>query len=245
MAAGERKTARYGGEYTEIKKGDLFILEGQKLMVVDTGEFFKSDYDRANRRLRVVYDNGTESTPLLRSLMRALYEDNAGRRISEPGPGALFAEIEEDGDGGPLFSEDEEEGDLATGYIYVLRSKSDHAFIAQNRDVVHKIGLTRGKVKSRVAGAKKASTYLLADVEIVAEYKLANVNRQSLEALLHKFFASARLDLALKDRFGAPVESTEWFLVPFQVIDEAIQKIKDGTIGNFRYDAETASLVPA
>lgn len=242
LAAGERKTARYGGEYTEIKNGDLFILEGQKLMVVDMGELFKSDYDRANRRLRVVYDNGTESTPLLRSLMRALYEDNAGRRISEPGPGPLFAEVDEEGNAGSLFSDDEEAGDQATGYIYVLRSKSDHPFIAQNRDVIHKIGLTGCEVEQRVAGAKKEPTYLLADVEIVEKYKLANVNRKKLEALLHKFFASARLDLQLKDRFGLPVESREWFLVPFPPIDEAIQRIKDGTIANFRYDTETARI---
>ncbi|MDB6179568.1 hypothetical protein PAF17_19025 [Paracoccus sp. Z330] len=35
----------------------------------------------------------------------------------------------------------------------------------------------------------------------------------------------------------------EWFLVPLFVIDEAVQKIKDGTIAKFRYDPEKASLV--
>ena len=168
----------------------------------------------------------------LRSLQRALYKDKASRRITEPGFG-------------PLFSEDEEEDDLATGYIYVLRSKSEHPFVAQNRSVIHKIGVTGGDVKSRVANARKDPTYLLADVEIVATFKLANVNRKALEALLHKFFGSARLDLELKDRFGAQVEPREWFLVPLPVIDEAIEKLKEGTIGGFRYDPETARLVPA
>jgi len=60
---------------------------------------------------------------------------------------------------------------------------------------------------------------------------LANVNRKALEALLHKLFGGARLDLELKDHFGGPVEPREWFLVPRSVIDEAIQKIKEGTIG--------------
>jgi hypothetical protein len=176
-------------------------------------------------------------------LQRALYEDNAGRRISEPGPGPLFAETEEAEGNAPLFAEDEEEGDQATGYIYVLRSKSDHPYIAQNRSVIHKIGLTGSEVKSRLAGASKEPTYLLADVEVVETYKLANVNPKKLESLLHKFFASARLDLQLKDRFGLPVESTEWFLVPFPAIDEAIRKIKDGTIGKFRYDPKSACIV--
>jgi hypothetical protein len=102
--------------------------------------------------------------------------------------------------------------------------------------------VTGGDVKSRVANAKKDPTYLLADVDIVAIFKLANVNRKALESLLQKFFGRARLDLELKDRFGAQVEPREWFFVPLTVIDEAIDKIKEGTIGSFRYDPETARL---
>ena len=131
---------------------------------------------------------------------------------------------------------------MTAGYIYVLRSKSDHPFVAQNRDVIHKIGVTRGDVKSRVANARKDPTYLLADVEIVATFKLANLSGGAFEALLHKFFGNARLDLELKDRFGAQVEPREWFLVPLPVIDEAIRKIMEGTIDRYRYDRETASL---
>ncbi len=237
LETGERRTVKYGGKLNDssspdIKKGDWFILEGQKVLVAGVGEEFVSEYDRVNRRLRVVYDNGTESEPLQRSLQRALYEDKTSRRITEPGPGPLFADMEE-------------EDDLATGYVYVLRSKSDHPFVAQHRDVIHKIGVTGGDVKSRIANARKDPTYLLADVEIVATFKLANVNRRALEALLQKFFGSARLDLQLKDRFGSQVEPREWFLVPLPVIDEAINKIKDGTIGDFRYDPESARLAPA
>lgn len=77
----------------------------------------------------------------------------------------------------------------------------------------------------------------------MAEYKLANVNRKGLEALLHKFFAGARPDLELKDRFGSQVEPREWFLVPLTAIDRAISKIKEGTIEAFRYDLETARLI--
>ncbi len=231
LKSGRRQTVKYG-DHAAIKKGNLFILDGQKVIVADVGEEFVSDYGRPDRRLRVVYDNGTESDLLLRSLQRALYKDKASRRITEPGFG-------------PLFSDDEEEDDLATGYVYVLRSQSEHPFVAEHRSVLHKIGVTGGDVKSRVAGAKKDPTYLLADVEIVATYKLANVDRQALEALLHKFFGSARLDLELKDRFGSQVEPREWFLVPLPVIDEAIQRIKDETIGDFRYAPEAARLVPA
>ena len=230
LKTGERQTLKYQ-DNAEVNQGDLFILDGQKVMVVEMGETFISDYDRQDRRLRVVYDNATESDLLQRSLQRALNRDKASRRITTP-------------NFGPLFSSTEAEDDLQTGYIYVLRSKSEHAFIAENRSVIHKIGVTGGDVKSRVANAKKDPTYLLADVEIVATFKLANINRKKLEALLQKFFGSARLEVELNDRFGNPVKPKEWFLVPLEIIEAVIEKIKEGTIEQFRYDPKTASLTP-
>jgi hypothetical protein len=110
----------------------------------------------------VIFDNGTESDLLVRSLQRALNKDKASRRITEP-------------DLGPLFSDEEEEGDQQTGYIYILRSKSEHPFVAEHRSVIHKIGVTGGDVKARIATAKKDPTYLLADVEVVATFKLSNI----------------------------------------------------------------------
>lgn len=229
LESGARQTIPYK-DNADAKQGDLFILDGQKVVVAEMGEPFVSDYGRPDRRLRVVYDNGTESDLLLRSLQRALNKDKASRRITEPNLG-------------PLFSGEEEPDDLPSGYIYVLRSKSDDAFVAQNRSVIHKIGVTGGDVKSRVANAKKDPTYLLAEVEVVATFKLANINRKKLEALLHKFFADARLDVALKDRFGAHVEPREWFLVPLPVIEEVIGKLMDGMIGEYRYDPQKAVIV--
>jgi hypothetical protein len=228
LESGERQTLKYQ-DNAAVNQGDLFILDGQKVLVAEMGEPFVSDYGRSDRRLRVIYDNATESDLLLRSLQRALNKDKSSRRITTP-------------DLGPLFSGSEAADDLPTGYIYVLRSQSEHPFIAENRSVIHKIGVTVGDVKSRIANAKKDPTYLLADVEIVATFKLANINRQGLEALLQKFFGSARLDLELKDRFSTPVKPREWFLVPLEVIEEVIEKIQAGTIDQFRYDPKTASL---
>jgi T5orf172 domain len=229
LEIGERQTLKYQ-DNAAVKQGDLFILDGQKVIVAEMDEAFVSDYGRQDRRLRVVYDNATESDLLLRSLQRALNKDKASRRITTP-------------DFGPLFSDIEAADDLPTGYIYVLRSKSAHPVVAEHRSVIHKIGVTGGDVKSRIANAKKDPTYLLADVEIVATFKLANINRKGLEALLQKFFASAQLDLELPDRFGIPVKPREWFLVPLEVIEAAIEKIMEGTIDQFRYDPKTASLV--
>jgi hypothetical protein len=230
LETGVRQTVKYQ-DNAAIHQGDLFILDGQMVLVADMGKEFIADYGRPNAELRVIYDNGTESDLLLRSLQRALNKDKTSRRITTL-------------DLGPLFSQLQEENDIQTGYIYVLRSQSDDPFIAQHRSIIHKIGITGDDVKKRVANAKKDPTYLLADVDIVVTFKLANINRTKLEALLHKFFDSARLNVALQDRFGIPVQPQEWFFVPLSAIEEAIEKIQTGNLHQFQYDPETASLKP-
>jgi len=230
LDSGDRKTIRFGRD-TSIEKGNFFILGGQMAYVADVGETIKAPNGENDARLRVIYANATESDLLMRSLQRALYKDEAGRRITET-------------DFGPLFSGDKDGEDLASGTIYVLRSKSDNPVITKNRDVVHKIGVTGGNVQKRIANAKLDPTFLMADVEVVATYELYKINRSKLENLLHRFFDASRLDIEIKDRFGNPVVPREWFLVPLFVIDELVEKIKDKTISNYFYDTETVSLVP-
>jgi len=214
----------------EIKLGEFFIVGGQKAYVAEVGEEFVTEYDRRDSRLRVIYDNGTESDVLLRSLQRALHRDSAGRRITNPSAG-------------PLFAGEANEQDRESGTIYVLRSRSDHPAIAANRDLIHKIGVTGGELEARLAIAKLDPTYLLAEVDIIATYELFNINRSKLEKLIHRFFSPARLDLQIEDRFGNPVRPREWYLVPLQAIDEAVAKIRDGSITGFEYDPATASVV--
>ena len=115
--------------------------------------------------------------------------------------------------------------------------------MSEHRELIHKIGVTGGKVETRIADAAKDATYLLADVEVVATYKLHNINRIKLENLFHRLFGAAQLDLTIEDRFGQPVKPREWFLVPLQVIDEAVQHIRDGSITTMVYDPKTARLV--
>lgn len=213
----------------DIGPGQFFIVGGQTAYVAEVGEAFKAPNGETDARLRVVYSNGTESNLLRRSLQRALYKDEAGRRITDPVAG-------------PLFSDNAGEDDTESGTIYVLRSKSDHPQIAQHRELIHKIGVTSGSVTTRIAAAENDATYLLAGVEIIAEYKLFNVNRTKLEKLIHRFFADAAYDIQITDRFGKPVRPREWFLVPLHVIDEAVERIKDGTITEFQYDPARATI---
>ena len=143
---------------------------------------------------------------------------------------------------GPLFADAPEDGDRASGTVYVLRSKSADPQIASQRDLLHKIGVTNMPVERRIANARKDPTFLLADVQIVATYKLYSINRTKLENLIHHVFAPARLDIQILDRFGNPVSPREWFLVPWPAIDEAVKRIKDNTITQYTYNPQSASL---
>ena len=214
---------------TDIRTGEFFILGGQTLYIADVGEPIKAPNGEMDARLRVIYSNGTESNILLRSLQRAIYKDETSRRVSEP-------------TAGPLFSGESGKDDLASGTVYVLRSKSDNPAVAEHREILHKIGVTGGSVEKRIANAKLDPTFLMADVEVVATYELFNINRTKLEKLIHRFFDAARLDIEIKDRFGNPVTPREWFMVPLFVIDEAVEKIKDGTITKYEYVPSKAKL---
>ncbi len=234
LDAGHRDTVRFrkdaGFAKTDIRKGSFIILAGQTAYIADIGDVIKAPNGEDDARLRVIYSNGTESDLLLRSLIRAMYKDETSRLISDPVAGPLFADIDED------------DSDLASGTIYVLRSKSDLPFVAENREILHKIGVTGGSVEKRIVIASKDATYLLAEVEVVATYELYNINRTKLENLIHRVFAPARLDIEIKDRFGNPVTPREWFLVPLHVIDDAVDKIRDGAIGDWLYDPGQARL---
>ena len=214
----------------EIQKGEFFIVEGQTAYVAQLGKSIRTKYERTDSRLRVIYDNGTESDVLQRSFQRALHRDETARLITNPSAG-------------PLFADEPEEDDLASGTIYVLRSKSDNPVFAANRDVLHKIGVTGGKVETRLANAALDPTFLLADVEIIATYELYNINRIKLENVIHRVFDPAQLDIELRDRFGNAVKPREWFLVPLFVVNEVVERIKDGSITEYVYDPTGARLV--
>ena len=228
LSTGLRQTRRFERK-SEIAPGRLYILGGQKAYVAAMEEPFTNEHGNIDARLRVIFDNGTESNLLMRSLQKALQQDPAGRRIVEPSAG-------------PLFADQNEAGDEASGLVYVLRSKSAQPGIAAHRGILHKIGVTGGDISRRIANARLDPTFLMADVEVVATYQLFNINRTRLEHLIHRVFGKARLDVEIRDRFGQPVVPREWFLAPLFVIDEAMERIRDGTITGYSYDPALAKL---
>ena len=231
IKSGMRPVVPFGKD-AKVEQGDFFIVDGLTAYVAHAGEEFKKEgLDRTDARLRVIFSNKTESDLLRTSLQRALYKDDASRRVARDLEGSLFGNMLD-------------QGDVETGVIYVLRSLSEEPFIAENRELIHKIGVTGGSLEKRIANAQYEATYLLAGVEVVREFKLVGINRKKLEKLLDDFFSGARLDIEIPDRFGKLVRPREWFLVPLHVIDETIERIKNLTITEVVYDPKKAELVP-
>lgn len=233
---GQRITKSFGKD-ASIELNDWFIVDGQIVYVAEVGEYFKAPNGETDARLRAIYSNATESNLLMRSLKKALNSDKTSRRILvKNNAGPLFHSFE---------SQDQDNQiEIKSGSIYILRSKSDNSFIKEHKEVIHKIGVTTGKVNKRITDAKNDPTYLLADVELVASYGLPeNIMPHKLEKLIHKVLQSAQLDISIEDRFGKPVRPKEWFLVSLDVINEVIEHIKNRTIETVYYDVDQAQLI--
>jgi hypothetical protein len=228
LAAKHREARRFGKD-ASISLAEFFILGGQIVYVAEVGDTIRAPNGDFDARLRVIYSNGTQSNLLRRSLQRALYKDDTGRRVTDSSAGPLF---------GDVAGDDEQEN----GTIYVLRSNSTHPYVAEHRELIHKIGYTSGSVETRISGAEHDATYLLSTVDVIAQYQLYGVSRR-LEKLIHTIFSPALLDMTILDRFGKPVRPREWFLIPLSAIDEAVEKIRDGTITDYRYDTKQARFV--
>lgn len=209
----------------QIKQGSFFVLNGVLVYVAHIGERRQDATGDSNARMRCIFENGTESDLLLRSLASQLYQD--GKRVTEP---ELVAAT-------PI----ELDPDTPMGIVYVLRSLSDDPQVKAIPHL-HKIGCTVKTTQQRTRDAVKETTYLMSPVELVTDYKVPAGVEQKIEALLHRLFAAARLDVAFELGGETVAEAHEWFSVPLTVIDEAITLIEAGTITNFEYDPDEQEL---
>jgi hypothetical protein len=156
--------------------------------------------------------------------------------VSEPNAGPLF-------DSAPTFTTEAGPNERITGCIYIVRSLSPSPEIAKLDGQLFKIGFTTGSFEDRIRGAKDDPTFLMAPVHPVRTYDAINLNANKFESLMHRFFADARLDIEIMDRFGKPFRPREWFLLPLPVIETAIAMLIDGTILRHRYDAAACEIV--
>jgi len=204
----------------QIKKGYYFVLNGILLYVLNVGKIFKKQGIK-NARLKLIFENGTESDMLLRSLSAELYKN--GKRVSE------YDESKIEG----LYRVTDE--DKQNGYIYILKSLSNNDRIS-TKENLYKIGFSTIAVEKRIKNAKNDPTFLMANVQIISIFEVYNVNTHKLEQLIHQFFSNNCLNIEIIDGNGNSHRPREWFIAPLNIIEEVINLIISGDIVNYKYD---------
>lgn len=218
-----------------LKEGKYYILDGVLLFleVGDISEAVRELGDRVRKdvRTRTVFDNGTYSNMLYRSLAKQLYNN-----------GKVVTDLEKDSEK-ELFTNVEqlEEDDKESGWIYVLKSKSTHSEISKLKNL-YKIGFSTVPVQKRVLNARNEATYLNAAVEVIATFKCVNVNTQKFENLIHRFFNQAQLQIDIYDKNKNRITPREWFVVPYPIIERAIGLFNTGEIINYHYDFQNEKI---
>ena len=228
LASGKNELRRFMGEQ-QIAAGHFFVLHGVMVYVADVG-IKEKKRGKVNARLRCIFENGTESNMLLRSLATELYKDESGRRVLST-PEDYLDEAEQ-----------MTEEDKPTGYIYILRSLSDDPKIKETENLF-KIGFSTLPVTQRIKNAAQEPTYLMAEVRLLNEIQTFNLNPQKLELLLHTFFADACLNIDIFDAKGMRYTPREWFAVPLFIIETAIGLLLNGEIVHYRYDHQRVEIV--
>jgi hypothetical protein len=235
---GKRKILTFKDVDKHLNEGQYYIADGIMLFLEranlkrEQENLKESTLNRKDGRTRIIFENGTLSNMLYRSLSKTLYNGN-GKMITN-----TYDKIEQD-----LFVSSGlvEEEDVQSGWIYVLKSKSTNSQIVNIKDL-YKVGFASNSVDERIKNAKHEATYLYADVQKVATYKVYNRNADKLESLLHRFFANACLDIDLFNEKGQRLNPREWFVVPFDIIEETIQLILNENIVHYEYDTLTKKI---
>ncbi|WP_445012029.1 GIY-YIG nuclease family protein [Vreelandella stevensii] len=227
LTEGDAEAIRFQRE-SQIEKGDFFVVNGMMCLVDEVGAN-EGENGRYNPRLRVIFDNGTESNLLLRSLARALYKDATGRRILRPN--STFDSMQ-----GITHH------DKRTGVIYILRSLSREPALAGIRNL-HKIGYSEKALEKRLAGAERQQTYLEAPVQIVTSFECYNLDPRRFERLVHAMLHQQRVNVLLHSRDGGTYRPREWFDVELGAAREIVLRIVDGTIVQYRMDNTTGRLL--
>ena len=234
---GKRKILPFTNIEKNLHVGDFYLMDGL-LLYLESANLKKEEWEqksgnriRVEGRTRTIFENATYSNMLYRSLGKQIQKN--GKLITN-----TYEKIEQD-----LFVNTGlvQEEDIQSGWIYILKSKSTNSQIANIKDL-YKVGFASNSVDERIKNARHEATYLFADVQKVATYKVYNRNADKLESLLHRFFANACLDIDLFNEKGQRLNPREWFVVPFEVIEETIQLILNENIVNYEYDTETKRI---
>ncbi len=213
-------------------KSKFFVLNGILLYIEEIGKTHIDKFGKINGRQRCIFENGTESNMLFRSLVQRLYEN--GHAVSE--------NIENTQKDFLKNFNVISENDNKTGYIYIVKSLSKNPKI-KSLENLYKIGYSTDPIEERIKKAEEDPTFLMAPVKIISTYECYNFNPRKLEQLLHNFFGSACLNIDIFDSNNKRYIPREWFIAPLNIIEKVIELIIDGGIVNFKYDIESQSIV--
>lgn len=236
LADGKRKLIKF--KQGELREGEYYVHNGLlfflEKITITKKDHYREDGTRVREdgRTRCIFENGTESNMLKRSVEKILYTN--GSIVSQN-----FDKVNEgfEKNFSNINSEDEE-----SGYIYVLSSKSGDERIKSIANL-YKIGYSKTDVLERIKNAEKEPTYLMAPVAIKGAWKCYNMNPQKLEQLVHRFFGNSCLELDIFDENGKRHTPREWFIVPLEVIEQAVELIISGKIVDYRFDVEGMTIV--
>jgi len=233
LRSGQRKLVDFNDVEQNLVEGNYYVLDGVLLYLEQDGVHERKIGDRIRKdgRTKTIFENGTISKMLYRSLAKALY--NNGKIVT-----AKDSESEKE-----LYQNVGvvNEGDLESGWIYILKSLSTRTDISSVENLF-KIGFSTVPVVERIKNASKEPTYLMSPVQIVDSYKCYNMDAQKFEHLLHRFLSEVCLEVDVFDENNKRVTPREWFVVPLQIIEEVIPLILNGSIVNFKYNVENNSI---
>ena len=231
LKAGKRKLIPYKEKQLNAA-GNYFVHNGILLYLETINDLAKDRFHKADGRTKIIFENGTESNMKLRSLGKNLLKNGKTVSANKEQYDEDFLKTFYD-----VTAEDDE-----TGFIYVLKSNSMDETIASIANL-HKIGYSKNDVAGRIKNAEHDPTYLMASVSIIGIWQCFNINPQKFEQLLHNFFGMTCLDLDVKDDNGKRHRPQEWFIVPIEEINKAIEMIINGSIVNYKYDQKSESIV--
>ena len=229
LKTGKRQLQRIN-KTASLSEGRFYLADGQMVLLCKILEKRKGANGLPDGRTRCIYENGTESDVYLQTLRKSVVAS-----------GYAITEKQEETEGKFFNPDDVKNEDKVTGYIYVLRSKSENPEIKHVKNL-YKIGFSTNSVEERVANAEHEPTYLMAPVEIVSTYKIVNMHSQKFEDLVHQVLREVNFRFMVTDGKGELHEATEWYQVPLEIIDSIIRKIMDGTIIHFSYNKEQQCL---
>lgn len=223
----------------EFQEGNFYLLKGMLLFIDHMSEIFRGT-DREDRRLLIIYENGTQSTMLLRSLTKRIREDAGAKRVLNTDGSVFNAKrvktAEEVDPRMQVYSQTK-----ATGYIYIAKTKKEE--LKDKFKHLYKIGLTKREVSKRFKEAPNDPAFLMAEAEQIKVIPLNGLNLSSVESAIHALFGRVRLDIDVIGNDGKTHNPKEWFIVPLEAINDAVTLIQDLTIHLYRYDSDLQKLV--